>query len=91
MTNCPNCGAPITGWRCAYCETVFDISAKDRLVTGNSLLKAKTKYLHDVTTMKDLYESAIQAMWSFALTPNEARKMCGLEEIKRDLHELKRS
>lgn len=23
MTNCPNCGAPITGRRCEYCGTVF--------------------------------------------------------------------
>ena len=22
-TNCPNCGAPITGQKCEYCETVF--------------------------------------------------------------------
>lgn len=22
-TNCPNCGAPITGRQCEYCETVF--------------------------------------------------------------------
>ena len=24
MTNCPNCGAPITGPRCEYCGTVFE-------------------------------------------------------------------
>lgn len=23
MTNCPNCGAPITGPRCAYCDTLL--------------------------------------------------------------------
>ena len=23
MTNCPNCGAPITGDKCEYCGTVF--------------------------------------------------------------------
>lgn len=23
MFICPNCGAPVTGWRCEYCETVF--------------------------------------------------------------------
>lgn len=22
--SCPNCGAPITGWRCEYCGTVFE-------------------------------------------------------------------
>lgn len=21
--NCPNCGAPITSWKCEYCDTVF--------------------------------------------------------------------
>lgn len=24
MTNCPNCGAPITGEKCEYCGTVFE-------------------------------------------------------------------
>lgn len=24
MTNCPNCGAPITGLRCEYCGTQFE-------------------------------------------------------------------
>ena len=24
MTNCPNCGAPITGPRCEYCGTQFE-------------------------------------------------------------------
>ena len=23
MFTCPNCGAPVTGWQCEYCETVF--------------------------------------------------------------------
>lgn len=22
-TNCPNCGAPVKGCKCEYCETVF--------------------------------------------------------------------
>jgi len=24
LLNCPNCGAPIFGWKCEYCGTVFD-------------------------------------------------------------------
>lgn len=24
MTNCPNCGAPVTSWKCEYCDTVFE-------------------------------------------------------------------
>ena len=27
MTNCPNCGAPIKGHKCEYCDTVFDRNA----------------------------------------------------------------
>lgn len=23
MTNCPNCGAPVKGHKCEYCETIF--------------------------------------------------------------------
>ena len=29
-TNCPNCGAPLTGCRCEYCGTV-DTSAEKRM------------------------------------------------------------
>lgn len=24
MSNCPNCGAVITSWKCEYCDTVFE-------------------------------------------------------------------
>lgn len=24
LTNCPNCGAVITGKKCEYCETIFE-------------------------------------------------------------------
>lgn len=30
MTNCPNCGAPLSGWRCEYCGAAFyDFSSLD--------------------------------------------------------------
>ena len=34
MTNCPNCGAIVTGYRCESCETVFAgySTEKDKLV-----------------------------------------------------------
>lgn len=46
--NCPNCGAPIEGQRCAYCGTVFyDFSCIDvsspcviRLRTGDRIFEA---------------------------------------------------
>ena len=66
MTNCPNCGAPITGWRCEYCGTVFDISEKERLMSENELLKIKTRHLYDVTTVRNLYEDALRAMRAYA-------------------------
>lgn len=30
QTNCPNCGAPIVGHKCAYCGTVFDSEYAER-------------------------------------------------------------
>lgn len=49
MTNCPNCGAPISGSICEYCGTIFyDFSVIDvdkpcwiTVRHGNSLLRAK--------------------------------------------------
>lgn len=29
-TNCPNCAAPITGPKCEYCGTVFNLPEIDR-------------------------------------------------------------
>ncbi len=48
MTNCPNCGTPISGSICEYCGTIFyDFSVLDAdkpfwitIKYGNSLLKA---------------------------------------------------
>ena len=62
MTNCPNCGAPITGPRCEYCETVFDISKENELRIEIELGKAKTQYLHDMLTIREMYEDALRAM-----------------------------
>ena len=93
MTNCPNCGAPITSSRCEYCGTVFSgyrppsyysaISAydeaikstrksrrwmsleKERLRIENELIEAKTKALVDAEIVRDLYNSAIEAMRAY--------------------------
>ena len=64
MINCPNCGAPVTGHRCAYCETVFD-SQESHLRKENELIRARTRYLHDVTSLTKLYEDAIKALRSY--------------------------
>lgn len=62
MSNCPNCGAPISGYKCEYCGTVFDMSEEERLRLESELLLAKTNYLNNVMTVRNLYEDAIRAM-----------------------------
>lgn len=47
LTNCPNCGAPITSCRCEYCGTVFHFRDEQE----------ETKWLRAVkyqTTLDDL-------------------------------------
>ena len=56
MTNCPICGAVITGPQCEYCGTRF------RLYSENELVAAKTKALANAEEIKVLYEEAIKAM-----------------------------
>ena len=45
MTNCPNCGAPITKSKCEYCDTVFsDLQAQDLEM---EILREKNKNLQE--------------------------------------------
>ena len=57
MTNCPNCGAPITSYECEYCGTVFE----DPLENIRRL-ESKTKDLQYSLYAKYLYVEAIKAM-----------------------------
>jgi methionyl-tRNA synthetase len=45
-TNCPNCGAIITGEKCQYCGTIFDVVTE--LDTG--------KYIKDKIVSIDLFD-----------------------------------
>lgn len=64
MTNCPNCGAVITGPKCEYCRTVFKNPYVDR---GRlALLEAKTIVLRNVESTKELYLRALAAMREYA-------------------------
>ena len=74
MTNCPNCGAPITGWRCEYCETVFDISKKTKLETEINLVEAKTKSLNNSNMLMRLYEEGIRAMIDYSGQATERKR-----------------
>jgi len=66
MTNCPNCGAPVTSYKCEYCGTVFE-----RLMEAE-YLKSKTEELKQSLYVKSLYAEAIKAMRNYgSLTTNE--------------------
>ena len=67
MTNCPNCGAVITGPKCEYCGTVFGWQPDTKpYVLENDLLAAKTKALADAEEIKILYMEALKAMRNYA-------------------------
>ena len=38
-TNCPNCGAPITGIQCEYCGTVFHDDEYNKLLAKQAALE----------------------------------------------------
>lgn len=37
MTNCPNCGAPISNYKCEYCGTLFDVPDTAKIYANNQL------------------------------------------------------
>lgn len=84
-TNCPNCGAVVTGPTCEYCGTRFRRSrAVEDIIQENQLLLAKIEARRQSDACKDLYETALNAMRMYAggcITHNEARAMAGLEPI----------
>ena len=80
MTNCPNCGAPITSSKCEYCGTVFRDQRIDFLIDENERLK-------QVSNIERLYNDAIFAIRAYSsgvLTVNEARKCVGLPRIGKE-------
>lgn len=71
-TNCPNCGAPITGDHCEYCGTVFvDVQ---ELIRENQVRENQVR-------LNELYMDTIKAMRNYTYTPNEARELLGLTPI----------
>ena len=62
MTNCPNCGAPITGLECEYCGTVFpniDICKLDEYLNRGLMTMNEAR---EMMGLPRLYEDAIAAM-----------------------------
>ena len=58
MTNCPNCGAVITGYRCEYCDTVFSES----LVEEDELCKLVHDYSKGLDERLNYYNELIADM-----------------------------
>ena len=72
-TNCPNCGAPITGPKCEYCDTIFIDEKKEAIAeccnhmcdcSGSLIIKMKELWSAEKT--KELYEEAIKAMKKYS-------------------------
>lgn len=61
MSNCPNCGAPITSYVCEYCGTVHD----SKLINKSTMLKIENERLEKQMAIEELYISAISAMRSY--------------------------
>ena len=66
-TNCPNCGAPITGLQCEYCGTMFSFS---------------TPKLYSQDNILGMHKNAERLLASGVITANEARELCGFDRIK---------
>lgn len=60
LTNCPNCGAPITGSKCEYCGTVFKDIQREIYS-----LQMDTKALASALRTQELFSEAIKAMGSY--------------------------
>lgn len=63
MTNCPNCGAVITGPKCEYCDTRFDI--KHAGYTAVSRLEKENEFIMQRIAINDLYIEALSAMRNY--------------------------
>jgi hypothetical protein len=64
MTNCPNCGAPITSYKCSYCDTVFYNDLDKRTVELRQFIELEKQRL----SLEHLYSEAIKAMRSYTVS-----------------------
>jgi hypothetical protein len=83
-TNCPNCGAPITGPICEYCGTMFE--QKDPAVR---LGISTQESLEAIQRFAEAVNGASNAFNQLAISRNEARAACGLPPIVRKESEAK--
>lgn len=70
LTNCPNCGAVITGPKCEYCGTHFPFKKAEAEIVE---LKLNTASLESQMAQRAFYEHMLGL-----ITPYEARRRFGL-------------
>lgn len=80
MTNCPNCGAPITNDICAYCGTVF-INPKEYEDLKKELQNAKFRASLEAQNMALI--NSINLFRNGILSSNEVRGLVGFGEVGR--------
>lgn len=64
ITNCPNCGAVITGPICEYCDTRFEWARQDYVKVDG--LRAENIYITNQIELRELYANALAAMRNYA-------------------------
>lgn len=83
MTNCPNCGAPIVGPKCEYCDTVFKKSGQPTIGLELGYEGARDLFLsYKNTGGNGMYFQAIaDGVRDGIFTPNQARELIGYPRI----------
>ena len=81
-TNCPNCGAPITGPKCEYCGTVFNYDMAPTF--GMTEQEAVDDLFSVFSTKTRVGEQLIDIFGCMpGITPNERRAAVGLAPIEK--------
>lgn len=70
MSNCPNCGAPVTGHRCAYCETIFSKSVTEE----DELTKLISNYCDGLDTWEQDYKRMVFDLQRLAAESSRVNK-----------------
>lgn len=84
-TNCPNCGAPITGPFCEYCGTIFDSDYSQRISKRryndelyNRTMGTLESYSHKLEFASEEVDCINTMMRIANLTASEARRLRGI-------------
>lgn len=84
MTNCPNCGAPIVGPKCEYCDTVFEVpeSARSTTIATVDEIVLDMFSAYKQAGGNGMFNRIINnGLAAGILTPNEARDLAGYPRI----------